>query len=170
MTGGAGGCGYAERRFRVLHPLLLLAAAALAVLFTAWALDDAPPIEAMAGRAVAVHVRDDGAVAVLVEWTGRRARLCDGYSYRWVLDGSITQIPGAVHPPPPASEVGAVQTWRVWVPVPPDIHDGAGAYRIRMLFACNPLQRLFPIVVDPPDVPFTIDRGTGGIELRRYVR
>jgi hypothetical protein len=170
MTACPRGIGYAERRFQVLAPLLFAALAGLAVLFAAWAADDEPPIENMVGRAISVDVRDDGAATVLVEWTGRRLRLCDGFSYRWIIDGYITQLASAVHPPEPASNIGKVMTWRVSIPVPPDLHDGAGAYRIRMTFACNPLQRIFPIIVDPPDVPFLIDRRADGIGLRRYVR
>jgi hypothetical protein len=151
--------GRGEHRFRFLAPLLLSAFAMLSGLFAYWALDSSPPVENMTGKVVSAEVAPDGSARLVVEWMAIRRRLCHGNSVRWIIDGYITPLPDIQYPPPQVGEIGQVIRWRVPITVPKDFHD-VGVYRVHVEYTCNPLQRIFPIVIDPPDVPFAIDRSS----------
>ena len=149
--------GRSESRFRFLAPLLFGVLALLAGLFAYWALDSTPPLENMSGKVVSTEVYPDGSAKVIVEWMAVRRRLCHGNSIRWIINGYITPLPDIEYPPPHPGEVGQVVKWRVPIPVPKDFHD-EGTYRVHIVYECNLLNRLFPITIDPPDVPFRINR------------
>ena len=154
---GAPVLGRSEHRFRTIAPLLFAALVALAGLFGYWLLDNDPPLENMTGKVVSVEVHPDGGAQVIVEWMAMLRRVCHGNSIRWIINGYITPLPDIAYPPTHPADVGRVIKWRVPIAVPKDFHD-TGAYRVRVGYECNPLHRLFPIVLDPPDVPFHIDR------------
>jgi len=149
--------GRSAHRFRFLAPALFIVLTLLAGLFAYWALDDTPPVENMTGKVVSSEVYPDGSAKVIVEWMAVRRRICHGNSIRWIIDGYITPLPNIEYPPPHPGEIGQVVKWRVPIAVPKDFHD-EGTYRVRVVYECNPLHRLFPITIDPPDVPFRINR------------
>lgn len=43
------------------------------------------------------------------------------------------------------------------VPIPRSFATGAGRYRVATKYVCNPLQRLWPVVVENPDLYFKVE-------------
>ena len=98
-----------------------------------------------------------------VEWTGVRQRYCDGISYRWIVNGVVIEL-SPIH----VTYRGEVNNpkkeptkWIVPFEIPEWFHHNA-SYRVRVSYACNALQKVFPLVVDLPDIPFKMpDDKTG---------
>ena len=94
----------------------------------------------------------------IVEWTGRRMRSCDGWSYRQVINGHVidlTPIKITSYTLAP-KDVGRIETWQVDFELPKDF-DHNGNYRIRPEYYCNAFHRaVWPIMLTPDDVPFTL--------------
>lgn len=94
----------------------------------------------------------------IVEWTGKRMRSCDGWSYRQVVNGHVIDLsPIKITSYPIAPEnVGKEEKWIVEFELP-RAFDHDGHYRIRAEYYCNAFHRsVWPIVLTPADVPFQL--------------
>lgn len=123
-----------------------------------WAADRQLPILAQSG--VFVGWDKNNPRIGWIEWTGIRQRVCDGTSYRWLVDGIVVELPpihvwsnGKVDNPDKKSS-----SWRVAFEVPEWFRHN-GSYRARILYQCNPLQKVFPLIVQLPDIAFKMPDG-----------
>lgn len=123
-------------------------------------IDRTPPAIIHGGQVTRYERQDDGSWIMFVKWTGERFRLCWGNSKRWLSDTTILPLVDIPYPPDIAARPLGPLEWEVPIAVPAffaNTGHSRGTYRIRIFYACNPLQEyLFPIVVEPPPVPFEI--------------
>lgn len=152
-----------ERRFLWLGPLLAVILVLFCSVFVYWLIDRRPPLIAASGEFIGWdnNVPRRGHVV----WRGIQRRACEGTIYRYIVDGEIVTLP-----PRPWEYRGPIDnpkddptTWGASFDVPDHINHDA-AYRNRIEYICNPLHKLWPIVVAPPDVPFILreeDRNAG---------
>ena len=133
-------------------------------LFIYWLMDRAPPIEGMSGEFVGWD--DKVPRRGIVVWHGvQRRSECTGTIYRYIVGGETIALP-----PRPWEYRGPIEnpddnprTWEAPFDVPQHVNHDAG-YRNRIEFVCNPLHKYMPIIVSPPDVPFSLperDRRSG---------
>lgn len=150
-----------ERWFGWGVSLLSLAIVVPVLLCTYWLVfDRAPPITVSRGELAGYQKQPDGSYVVFVRWFGERHRDCPGVSRRWLADGALVPLPDIPYPPEThGPEAGPVQ-WEVPVEVPGYFVTTGHlklAYRIRIDYACNPMQEIaWPIRVSPPPVPFEL--------------
>lgn len=118
-----------------------------------WAADRELPILGQSG--VFIGWDENNPKIGWIEWTGIRQRVCDGTSYRWLVNGVVIELPqihvwsnGKVDNPEKKPS-----SWRISFEVPEWFHHNA-SYRARILYQCNPLQKVFPLIVQLPDIPF----------------
>jgi hypothetical protein len=143
---------------------------AIMVLVFYWlVIDRSPPTTVFRGEVLRYEPQPDGGWILIIKWHGERHRLCWGNSKRWIADNNPLSI-GLVLPLediayPPDLHVGQLghYEWEVPIHIPPYFASTGhtkGAYKIRILYSCNPLQQyMFPIVVEPPPVPFELPNG-----------
>lgn len=150
--------GDSSSRFQLLVPVLVMLILGSIGLCLYWAADRELPILAQSG--VFVGWDEHNSRIGWVEWTGIRQRYCDGTSYRWLVDGVVIELP-TIHIRPNQEEDvpdKKLSTWRVAFEVPEWFHQNA-SYRVRVEYSCNSWQKLFPLVVSLPDVPFEMPGG-----------
>lgn len=125
-------------------------------------LDREPAVVVESGRAVAYERQADGSYLTWVHWKGTRYRQCTGTSKRWLVgeNGIILPLEEIPYPPEVRTRPLGPYEWEVPIRVPQYyITSGhtSGEYRIRILYACNPLQEIvWPIVEEPDPVPFEL--------------
>jgi hypothetical protein len=123
-------------------------------------LDRSPPSTIQGGEVMSYQERPDGSWILFVRWRGERHRVCNGYSKRWLSAGAYLPLQDIAYPPDSQSTELGPYEWEVPVEIPAYFASTGhvrGAYSIRILYSCNPLQEyLFPIPVEPPPVPFEI--------------
>lgn len=123
-------------------------------------LDRAPPITVHYGEITGYERRQNGDYVIFVRWHGQRHRACHGVSRRWLVDGARVPLADIPYPPEDPRPVDTPVSWEVTVDVPGYFLTTGHvklAYRIRIDYACNPIQELaFPIQVAPPPVPFEL--------------
>lgn len=146
-------------RFMVLGVgfMLFIMACSATVLY--WSLDLQPPFAGVSGTFKGWDEHDP--TIGRVEWTGQRYRYCDGKVSRWVINNgryvhfSRSEFSGSSDLPP--EEQGRADTVYAKFEIPWGAKQQLvqPKYRIRIEYACNPLQRIFPIVVSPPEIPLS---------------
>ena len=142
----------------------------VALVFYWLVIDRSPPTNVKGGEVIYYERQPNGSWLIIIRWHGERIRSCWGNSKRWITDrtphslGLVMPLDDIAYPPdyPANQKVGLAVPfeWEVPVMVPAYFATSGhirGAYKIRILYACNPLQEyLFPIVVEPPAVPFEL--------------
>lgn len=127
-----------------------------ALLFVAlpmyWVLDNAPPYAWESGEVVPDPAPDGSQVSV--HWRLKIARICPGVIQRQIIDAREE-----VHNYDPvlaaAREDVNPEFW-VTFKLPLGLPLGISKYRVHASYACNPLQRWWPIRVTTPEIPFTL--------------
>jgi hypothetical protein len=123
-------------------------------------IDRAVPVVVHGGQVLKYEKQPDGSWIVFVKWTGEQFRLCDGNSKRWLADTAILPLADIPYPPNESERPLGPYQWEVPLHIPSYFASTGhvrGTYRIQILYACNPLQQyVFPIVVNPPPVPFEL--------------
>lgn len=84
-----------------------------------------------------------------------RAQSCPTGVQRFVIDGAGVQHRYEPYSAPSFGPVGR-ETKSVEIVVPRSATPGKARYRLVLSFKCNIFQRLWPIVLTLPDLPFTI--------------
>ncbi len=141
--------------FPVLVTLLFAVILGPIALVGWWALDTAPPVRNIRGVALTPVVAPGE--RLVVEWKATFARICPGVSRRRFMDGFFVDLPDhRLRGIPPGAEIGTEATWRTSMIVPANMPPGQWTFESRPEFSCNPVQRLAPIVVEAPFVPFTV--------------
>ena len=152
-----------ERRFQWLGPILAIIVVGVCALFVSWLIDRKPPLNAVSGEFVGWDPNTPRRGHVI--WRGIPTRSdCEGNIYRYIVDGEIVTLPPRKweYRGPLDNPKNDPITWDAPFDVPNHI-DHDASYRNRMEFICNPLHKLWPIPVAPPDVPFVLreqDRAT----------
>lgn len=146
-----------EKRFLLMGTALAVILVMLVALFVYWLVDRAPPIEAVSGEFVEWEQAAPRRGTVIWHGIQRRSE-CTGTIYRYIVGGGET----VTLPPRPWEYRGPIEnpeanprTWEAPFDVPPHVNHDA-AYRNRIEFICNPLHKYMPIIVAPPDVPFSL--------------
>lgn len=140
----------------------LVMVAVLLLCFYWLVIDRSPAVVVDQGRAVAYEQQPDGSFLTWVHWKGTRYRSCSGTSKRWLVgeSGIILPLAEIPYPPDPKDRPIGPYEWEVPIHIPAYyISSGhtKGEYRIRILYACNPLQEImWPIVEEPDPVPFEL--------------
>lgn len=118
-----------------------------------WATDREMPILAQSG--VFAGWDEHNPRIGWIEWTGIRQRYCEGTSYRWLVDGVVVELaPIHIRYNGEAPVVNKkTSSWRVPFEIPEWFRQNA-SYRVRVEYSCNPFQKLYPLVVTLPDIPF----------------
>ena len=147
-----------ENRFLYLGPFFALVILVILGLFGYWMLDRRPPIYGLTGKFVGWDAKDPRVGHI--EWKGVQVRSCPGRVYRWIVNGVLVQLPSReIEYAGPIDKPDHEQTtWHITFTLP-DWLDHDAAYRIRIEYVCNPMHKYQPIVVSPPDVPFTLPPG-----------
>ena len=126
-------------------------------------LDRSPPSTIERGEVVSYQPQPDGSWVMFVRWYGQRHRECTGNSKRWVSAGAYLPLQDIAYPPSEDPFRPGPYEWEVPVHIPAYFTSTGhirGAYSIRILYACNPIQEyIFPIPVEPPPVPFSLPDG-----------
>jgi hypothetical protein len=143
-----------ERRFQWLGPILAVLVVSILGIFGYWLVDRDPPLDAVSGE-FAWWEKDTPRRGHVI-WRGIPTRSdCEGTIYRYIVDGEIVTLPPRKweYRGPLENPNNDPITWDAPFDVPNHI-DHDASYRNRIEFVCNPLHKLWPIPVAPPDVPF----------------
>ena len=136
----------------------------LAVVIYMLAIDRATPLVVHSGEVIEYDKQPDNSWIFVVRWHGEMKRKCGGVSKRWLVDGFRMPIPDFPYMAVEEAQPLGPFTWEVPVPVPSyfvTTGHQQGTYRAQFLHHCNALQELiFPIVVEPPPIPFVIPEET----------
>lgn len=120
-----------------------------------WALDRQPPSTILHGWAAGYDATKKEIVIVREIF---RNRYCPGVIYRWIIDGIVLQLP-PVLVDPGISRLRATssgyETVMTAISAPPLALDSF-VLRTEVHYACNPLQLLFPLVVEAPPIAISI--------------
>jgi hypothetical protein len=132
----------------------------LGLVFYWLVIDRDAPVIIHDGKAINYERQPDGSWIFFVKRTGERKRSCSGLSKRWIANTALLPLEDIPYPPDAEDRPLGPYEWEVPVQVPAYYASTGhvkGTYRIRILYACNPLQEyFFPIVVEPPPVPFEL--------------
>lgn len=94
-----------------------------------------------------------------VRWTGMYKRNCTGEFFRTILDsGDNIHYLLVIPDPPDDDELNVPVEWTRAFILPHGAAEGPALYRVRAQYWCNPLQHLWPIKIDLPDIPFKVIR------------
>jgi hypothetical protein len=129
-------------------------------IFGAWIVymwqDNRLPTEYMeVGAKILPDPVEDGG-RVTVHLNVRRNRVCPGYVHRLLRDVTTGKIV-AIYDPIPISlawTVGDVETAKTF-----ELPEGLPSYvkyQAKVCFRCNPLQEIFPLCTDAPDIVFSV--------------
>jgi hypothetical protein len=123
-------------------------------------IDRFEPIQVERGEVVRYDEQQDGSWVMFVKWYGQRNRRCWGTSKRWLAGETLLPLEDIPYPPENQNTPFGPYQWEVPVYIPQYfVRTGhiKGEYRIRIFFACNPLQEhIFPIAIEPPPVAFEL--------------
>lgn len=120
-----------------------------------WVLDRQPPTVVLRTTIMNEPVRPGEELRI--KYAVQRLRSCETNVDRSLFDADLVRVilediafNGA---PGPLGESVYVAT----VPIPRNFARGTGHYRVVTKYVCNPLQRIWPVVVENPDVYFRVD-------------
>lgn len=121
--------------------------------------DNQPPYEYDAANSYIIPTTTPAGRQMSVHWAFTRVnRVCPGTLTRFVVDEatgyrfSYDPVPVAL-----ASEIGDNVLNRTFF-LPPGLVPGWKTYYSEMHFACNPLQRIYPLVVRTPRLRFEVTK------------
>lgn len=113
------------------------------------------PAAAKPGDPIPLHITAGGnaAITITLKWS----RLCELESVRIVQDGEHKdwKIPSPPSTPPHTLDPRPLPSVRV-INIPAGATPGAAHYRATVYLRCNPLDRLWPIKILIPPLPFEI--------------
>ena len=146
-----------EKRFLWVGTVLAILLVGFGALFISWLLDRELPMEGVSGEFV--EWDDTVPRRGTVIWHGiQRRSECTGTIYRYIVGGGET----ITLPPRPWEYRGPIEnpeqnprTWEAPFDVPQHVNHDA-SYRNRIEFVCNALHKYMPIIVAPPDIPFSL--------------
>lgn len=140
------------RESRALRFTIIMSALLLVGLPMFWALDNAPPYAWKNGEVVPDPAPDGSQISV--HWTLQINRICPGLIQRQIIDAR-----DEVHnydPVPAADREDVSPEFWVTFKLPLGLPRGSAKYRVHATYACNPLQRFWPIHVTTPEIAFTL--------------
>lgn len=143
--------------FRVMFSVSVLLAVILAPI-TYWALDNQRPYAFDASKSVIIPNVAIGNDQMIVKWWVHVYRQCDGIITRELFDPQ-TQVILAVYDQQRASLSAVARgpgTLNKTFLLPRQIQTGRIGYRSRLEYYCNPLQRIWPIRYQTPDLFFEV--------------
>lgn len=145
-----------RRRFVDYGIALLLSVIVLPLVYLIYCLFDTAPVVSSAEVKV-LNPRIEAGDLLRLEWRITFERACPGVSHRRLRDGYFVDIPDLAltgeHPP---ASLGSPRVIRNAVQIPATLPPGEWAFEARPAYACNPVQRLFPLRERLPLAPFTI--------------
>ena len=128
-------------------------ASVIAGILGLWAADREPPIYVIKAEPVKTVWPGD---ELQLRYTVYRRKSCETNIDRFIFDSQLVRyvlddlaFSGA---PGPLGE----STYVARVAIPAKFAIGQARYRVISKFVCNPLQRIWPIVVESPDVVFDV--------------
>lgn len=118
--------------------------------------DNQPPYDYIVNQS---YVRPDpahGGQQVTVHWELKVKRICPGIIIRTIVDAK-TKASVSYDPTPAAATVriGDTSLERTFF-LPAAILPGPKLYRVNAQYICNPLQHLWPLKVQTPDLVFEV--------------
>lgn len=119
--------------------------------------DNVPPYEYDAARSYVVPMKVPPGGQMAVHWEFKKInRVCTGSITRYIVDQE-TEVRFSYDPTPAAStiELNDHSLDRTFF-LPPNISPGKKWHYVDAEFACNPLQRLYPLRVRTPRLPFEV--------------
>jgi hypothetical protein len=162
-------------RFVFLGVAFLLFIMGCSAITLYWALDDELPLMGVTGTFRGWD--KDNPNLARIEWTGQRNRYCDASVYHWIINNGKyvdfyeTHRPGSIIMN--EAEKGKPETIYETIEIPEEVRHNLvnPRYRIRFEFACNHLQKAFPLAIPVPELslmpseerirePEGIERGT----------
>ena len=156
-----------EKLFLWVGSIACLLLVGCAALFISWVIDREPPLNAVSGKFAGWEADTPRRGHVI--WRGIPARDdCEGTIYRYIVNGEIVTLPPRQweYRGPLDSPGNDPITWDAPFDVPNHI-DHDASYRNRLSFVCNPLHKLWPIIITAPDVPFFLREQDKVIPWRR---
>ncbi len=144
---------------RVLIPALSIA---IVGPLTWMIMDREPPYTRLAGEMIPAHPRQGDFVSV--RWTIDVHKLCPPSEPRNVTRRVVDSVGTFTDYAPVEGVFGAsgrgVQQQSITraFQLPSSIEPGPARYHSTACFACNPVQKLFPVCVSTPEIQFTIER------------
>jgi hypothetical protein len=144
---------FASVPFRALFFISMVIAVAL-VPITYWALDNAHPYVLNAEESYILPTHAHGNDQMIVVWKVKTERHCEGIKRRELFDPR-TKVILAVYDPVPTIRYDDIPFGETFL-LPRQIQTGRIAYRSRLEFWCNPLQRIWPIKYTSPELYFTV--------------
>lgn len=122
---------------------------------TYMALDNTPPYEYALGDSYVLPSKTPTGTQLLVHWHFAKVnRFCPGFTTRIIVD----QKSGAkieYESTPVSRDVENNHLDRTFF-LPPMMNPGPKIYRVKLEFYCNPLQRIWPLRLQTPDLPFEV--------------
>ncbi len=125
-----------------------------------WAMDRAPPYDRISGEVLPLEPMPGDQIQV--HWTIKTHKMCgpsaannvtrqivDSQKIVWSFDTSPSTF-GRLLPVDNPDRIVRI------IMLPQSVAPGPATYRSRACFACNPLQYIWPVCVDKPEIPFTI--------------
>lgn len=122
-------------------------------LFSFWISDNQPPYDWADGWVKPNPAYDGSQVNVC--WKLRIKRFCPGMIQRQIVDAREE-----VHnydPVPAADKVDVYDPFCVTFRLPKGLPQGLARYRVHATYSCNPLQFIWPLRANTPELPFTIE-------------
>ena len=144
-----------ERRFLYFGHFFAFTIVFVVGLLGYWLIDRTPPMMGVTGKFIGWDQTHPNIGHV--EWRGVQMRSCSGRAYRWIVNGVVIPLPSReieYHGPIDRDDRDPL-AWRTFFEIP-DWLGHPASYRVRIEYHCNPLQKFFPIIVAPPDVPFPL--------------
>lgn len=140
-----------KTRIWVCRTVAVAAIGATAALFY-MVIDREPPYEYIEGSVHPDNPRAGDQISI--HWHIKVKRFCPGWVDRFIVDGDdyVWRNTGGPVRSNLRHDSHIVNT----VELPKTISPGLARYRAHVCYQCNPLHRVWPLCVAPPDIPFRI--------------
>ena len=137
--------------FRVLTFALV---GSVAATLGVWTIDRQPPVTVLRADVMVKPVRPGEDLRI--RYTVHRFRSCETYVDRSLFDADFVRVVlddlAFTSAPGPLGESMYVAT----VPLPRNFASGTGQYRVVTKYVCNPLHRIWPVVVESSPIWFEV--------------
>lgn len=142
--------------FRAWLALSVLAAVIIGPV-TYWAMDTQVPYDFLGDESFIIPQEATGNDQMLVKWKVRRHRTCPGLVWRELVDPRTNVVLAAYDPQAAAADTQLVDGFlNKTFTLPLKIQSGWIAYRSRLEYWCNPLQRVWPLRYNTPVLYFKV--------------
>lgn len=133
---------------RIIAPVVI---GMIAVLFY-MAIDRDPPYVYLEGEVLPQEAEPGSQIAI--HWHIKANRFCPGWVERFIVDqrGYVWRNVGSPVRSNTQRDSHIVNT----VELPRTLGAGPAMYRARVCYECNPTHSIWPLCVDPPELPFRI--------------